>query len=120
MRRAGSNPTEVEVHDILNKIDDGSGDITFEDFCSVLHDKNKEFDTELHYKETFRVFSKDNDGCIPAEELKNVLAHLPGNMCEGEIEEMINIVDRNGDGKISYSEFRVMLGAFPLLIPEES
>ena len=39
MRRAGSNPTEVEVHDILNKIDDGSGVITFEDFCSVLHDK---------------------------------------------------------------------------------
>ena len=39
MRRAGTNPTEVEVHDILNKIDDGSGVITFEDFCSVLHDK---------------------------------------------------------------------------------
>ena len=27
---------------------------------------------------------------------------------------------KNGDGKISYSEFRVMLGAFPLLIPEDS
>ena len=35
-----------------------------------------------------------------------------------EIDEMIRIVDKNGDGKISYSEFRVMLGAFPLLIPE--
>ena len=33
-----------------------------------------------------------------------------------EIEEMIRTVDRNGDGKISYSEFRVMLGAFPLLM----
>ena len=47
MRRAGSNPTEVEVHDILNKIDDGSGDITFEDFCSVLHDKES-FRTRLN------------------------------------------------------------------------
>ena len=37
---------------------------------------------------------------------------------EDEIKEMINIVDKNGDGKISYSEFRVMLGAFPLLIPD--
>ncbi len=27
-----------------------------------------------------------------------------------EIDEMISIVDKNGDGKISYSEFRVMLG----------
>ena len=29
---------------------------------------------------------------------------------------MIDIVDKNGDGKISYSEFRVMLGAMPLII----
>ena len=35
-----------------------------------------------------------------------------------EIDEMINTVDKNGDGKISYSEFRVMMGAFPLLIPQ--
>jgi Ca2+-binding EF-hand superfamily protein len=33
-----------------------------------------------------------------------------------EIEELIKIVDKNGDGKISYSEFRVMLGAIPLLL----
>ena len=25
MRRAGQNPTDVEVQDLLNKIDDGSG-----------------------------------------------------------------------------------------------
>ena len=33
-----------------------------------------------------------------------------------EVDEMILTVDRNGDGKISYSEFRVMLGAIPLLM----
>ena len=32
---------------------------------------------------------------------------------------MITIVDKNGDGKISYSEFRVMMGAFPLLILDD-
>ena len=34
-----------------------------------------------------------------------------------EIDEMIRTVDKNGDGKINYSEFRVMMGAHPLLIP---
>ena len=29
---------------------------------------------------------------------------------------MIRTVDKNRDGKISYSEFRVMLGAIPLII----
>ena len=27
-------------------------------------------DQETRYKETFRVFSKDAEGCIPAEEIK--------------------------------------------------
>ena len=35
---------------------------------------------------------------------------------KAEVEEMVTAVDRNNDGKISYSEFRVMLGAMPLLI----
>jgi len=36
-----------------------------------------------------------------------------------EIDEMIETVDKNGDGKISFSEFRVMMGGFPLLIPDD-
>ena len=55
MRRVGVNPTEVEVHDLINKIDDGTGVLTFEDFCSILQEKNKEFDSEQHYKVTFSV-----------------------------------------------------------------
>ena len=45
-------------------------------------------------------------GCIPADEMKFVLKHLPGQINYKEIDEMIDTVDRNGDGKISFSEFR--------------
>ena len=38
--------------------------------------------------------------------MKFVLEQLPGGISYREIEEMINTVDRNGDGKISFSEFR--------------
>ena len=78
MRRAGVNPTEVEVHDIINRLDDGSGSLTFSKFCKVMLEKNKEVVLENDYKESFRVFGKDDDGCIPAEELKFVLQNLPG------------------------------------------
>ena len=60
--------------------------------------------------------------------------HLPGKVTYKEIDEMISTVDKNKDGKISYSEFRVssvtlsagrvallgevMLGALPLVIPD--
>ena len=121
MRRAGQNPTDIEVQDLINKIDDGSGTLDFSDFCLVIKEKTKEVDTEIHFKDTFRVFSKDEEGknaildlhlelihagCIPADEMKFVLMHLPGKVTYKEIDEMIETVDKNGDGKISFSEFR--------------
>ena len=62
MRRAGQNPTDVEVQDLINKIDDGSGTLDFTDFCLVMKEKTKELDSETHFKDTFRVFSKDEEG----------------------------------------------------------
>ena len=38
-----------------------------------------------------------------------VLMHLPGKITYKEIDEMIHTVDKNKDGKISYSEFRVSM-----------
>ena len=62
MRRAGQNPTDIEVHDMINKIDNGSGVLDFEDFLLVMGEKNRETDIEIHFKDTFRAFSKDQDG----------------------------------------------------------
>ena len=59
------------------------------------------------------MFSKDEDGCITADEMKFVLSQV----CSmEEAEEMLNVVDRNGDGVISFSEFRCMMGANPILL----
>ena len=68
MRRAGQNPTDVEVHDMINKIDNGSGVFDFEDFLLVMREKNKETDMEIHFKDTFRAFSKDDDGKKKSED----------------------------------------------------
>ena len=38
-----------------------------------------------------------------------MLTHLPGKVTYKEIDEMIKTVDKNGDGKINYSEFRVSI-----------
>ena len=62
MRRSGQNPTESEVQDMINKIDDGTASISFKDFCKLMGEKTKEIDPETHFKDTFRVFSKDEEG----------------------------------------------------------
>ena len=66
----------------------------------------------LIVKISYRAFAKDEEGCIHPDEIKFVLKHLPSDLETEEIEEMIEIVDKNKDGKISYSEFRVRKNVF--------
>ena len=50
-------------------------------------------------QDTFRVFSKDDEGCIPADEMKFVLKHLPGKVCG--IVSYRNTEYRNTEGKVT-------------------
>ena len=47
-----------------------------QEFCYVMQDISKDEDLETGYKETFRVFSKDEEGCITAEEIMSVTVGL--------------------------------------------
>ena len=116
LRRVGRNPTEPEMLDFLNNVDDGNGNVSFEDFCNILTDMDKEVDTEAVFRNAFRAFYKDEEGkntdlmkicavevCagnIPAEEMRFVLSNLPGGVSDSEVHQMINTVDRNNDGRI--------------------
>ena len=65
MRRAGQNPTEAEVQDMINEVDvDGSGYLEFPEFCMMMHKKLNDSDQENELKEVFRVFGKDETGKI--------------------------------------------------------
>ena len=44
-----------------------------------MQERSKNFDMECDYKETFRVFSKDENGCITADEMKFVLSQVGRN-----------------------------------------
>ena len=35
-----------------------------QDFLLLLQEKNREMDVEIHFKDTFRAFSKDEDGTL--------------------------------------------------------
>ena len=77
---AGQNPTDVEVQDLINKVDDGSGTLDFSDFCLVIKEKTKELDSETHFKDTFRVFSKDEEGGDIVEVSSNLVGCLIGRL----------------------------------------
>ena len=54
------------------------------------------------------MFDKDEDGHITKEEILDALKAEKSQ--EKEIEQYINAVDKNGDGKIDYKEFLLLMG----------
>ena len=54
------------------------------------------------------MFDKNNDGFITADELKQVIESFGHDLTDEELDEMIEGVDKNKDGKINYLEFLEM------------
>ena len=52
---------------------------------------------------------------VTVEDLAEAVAVGLGEQTK-EAEEMMRVVDRNGDGVISFSEFRCMMGANPIIL----
>jgi Ca2+-binding EF-hand superfamily protein len=59
----------------------------------------------LEFKDAFAIFDIDGNGSIETHELKAVISELGGEEpTDEEIQEMIVMVDANGDGEIDFDE----------------
>lgn len=62
-------------------------------------------------REAFTVMDTDGDGSISGEDLGKVLSQLGICVTEEEIQEMIRVADKTGEGKVNIDEFlSVMMG----------
>eukprot|EP00761_Pharyngomonas_kirbyi_P014043 gb/GECH01014073.1/.p1 GENE.gb/GECH01014073.1/~~gb/GECH01014073.1/.p1 ORF type:complete len:150 (+),score=52.36 gb/GECH01014073.1/:1-450(+) len=57
------------------------------------------------FKEAFSLFDKDGDGAISLDELGTVMRSLGQNPSEGELKQIINDIDKSGNGKVEFEEF---------------
>ncbi|XP_951999.1 calmodulin, putative [Theileria annulata] len=106
MRSLGQNPTEAELQDMINEIDtNSSGAIDFPEFLILMARKMKECDTEEELIQAFKVFDRDGNGFISAQELRHVMTNLGERLTDEEVDEMLREADVDGDGKINYEEF---------------
>ncbi|KAI3825147.1 hypothetical protein L1987_06623 [Smallanthus sonchifolius] len=106
----GHRPTDEELESMIKEVDaDGDGFIDLPEFIEL---NTKDIDSSEvleNLKDAFSVFDIDKNGLISAEELQKVLGRLEEDCTIAECRKMIAGVDVNGDGMISFDEFKVMM-----------
>lgn len=76
---------------------------------NVQSSPNMQFDIET----LFNCYDLDKNGYIEPKELRKVMKRLIGQkLSKRDIEEMINVADRNGDGLLDKTEFALLCSAF--------
>merc|ERR1712142_289916 len=118
----GLNPMEQEVIDLTNNIVK-NGFIYFPDFCRTILAKYRQDDEEVFRQNMFKMLCgtdpfpekfkakkyKLHDHFITKKNFFHIMTNLPEEVSDADIEEMFNYADKDGDGKISYQEFQVMI-----------
>jgi calmodulin len=117
MRKLGQNPSEAELIEMINSVDDnGDNEIDFEEFLILMKSRIGERDPEKELRDAFAVFDTDGSGSIDRKELKRLMKKLGQALTEAELDAMMDEVDTNGDGEISFEEFKAMMVRFLLFV----
>lgn len=85
--------------------EDHSGGIDMREFISIMTTTIKQEDLEEELRATFRVFDKDGNGTINANELKRFVRLWDTELTEDEADDMIGQADPNKTGSITYDAF---------------
>lgn len=71
-------------------------------------DPNGKF-TDQEIKEAFDAFDLDHNHFVGAAELRHVLINIGEQVTDEEVDEMIRMCDKDGDGQVSFEEFYEMV-----------
>lgn len=110
MGTVGEELSEDEAEAMVELNDtDGDGLLGFEEFVKLVGDEEEEEEKGKSLREAFRVYEMEGEECITPKSLGSALARLGRPKSMEECEAMVRWFDLNGDGVISFDEFRAMM-----------
>merc|ERR1712154_251149 len=118
MRAMGFRPTEEELKDLLEEIDeDGSGEIEVAEFTQLcatflVEDPDMEI-MKRELKDAFRIYDKEGLGYITTETLRGLIGELLAPLTEEELEGILEELDEDGSGSMDFDEFCEMMMTKP-------
>ncbi|XP_024415900.2 calcineurin subunit B type 2 [Desmodus rotundus] len=107
------NPLVQRVIEVFDT--DGNGEVDFEEFIVGTSQFSVKGDEEQKLRFAFSIYDMDRDGYISNGELFQVLQMMVGdNLKDWKLQQLVDktiiTLDRDGDGKISFEEFRAAVG----------
>ncbi|KAL8514818.1 hypothetical protein ACS0TY_013781 [Phlomoides rotata] len=108
LTKLGSKLSETDILQLMDAADvDKNGTIDYIEFITAtMHRHKLEKEENLH--KAFRYFDKDNSGYITRDELRHAMTQY-GMGDEATIDEVLDDVDTDKDGRINYDEFVAMM-----------
>ncbi|CAK8569737.1 unnamed protein product [Lathyrus sativus] len=108
LSKLGSKLSEFEIKQLMEAADvDQNGTIDYHEFITATINRHK-LEREENLFKAFQYFDKDNSGYVTREELRQALAEYQMGD-EATIDEVIDDVDTDNDGRINYQEFVAMM-----------
>ena len=98
--------SDEEIKEIIKKMDlEDKKEINYDEFLTIINQKEKDVDEEEEVLKAFKVFDKEGNGLININELKDIMLSMGNNWSENEINEMFAEADIDMDGYINYEDF---------------
>lgn len=109
LENCGVDADNKAIANILKDIDtNGSGDIDFDEFMSIMSISTGENETKEDLKKIYDLFLGENAGeaeGITVDDLKRVIKEINDGSTDEELEEMIMRADLNNDKVVNFEEF---------------
>lgn len=101
---------DEEVFELIREIEkDTSGHVTREEYMEYMANQLTDTVTRQDVEMVFRMFDVHNQGTITVDALRKVALELGDNLSEAELLSMINVIDSDGDGKVTLEEFNRLM-----------
>ncbi|BFZ55993.1 Calcineurin subunit B [Savitreella phatthalungensis] len=112
--QVASNPLANRLFAVIDQ--DAGGDVDFREFIEALSTFSTKGGNDEKLRFAFKIYDIDRDGYISNGELFLVLKMMVGNnLRDVQLQQIVDKTimegDRDGDGRISYDEFKAVVGS---------
>jgi len=101
-------PTKEELEETMKSLGlDKLDQINFDQFLKIMGKRmnTKKVDEDIYFRNLFDSMDRNKNGMISIHEIRYIILHSNEDISEKELELLMNNVDSDNDGLISFEEF---------------